>query len=115
MNRSPEREQFLADIITCAVEGGGVWARFSGYRWDGIPSAECRATLHDMEDGESYPLTIDAVARGIGLIVRGDVGVNRTLRGAILYADRENDAGEIDADAADVIVQAGLLGDVVYG
>ena len=58
MNRSPEREQFLADIITGAVEGGtGYWAQVSGYVWD-CPPAECRATLHDMEDGESYHLRL---------------------------------------------------------
>jgi hypothetical protein len=30
-------------------------------------------------------------------------------------ADRHNDAGDIDAEIADLIVQAAVLGDIVYG
>lgn len=140
--RTEEREQFLGDIITAAVEGGtGYWAQVSQYQWLdrfsvtlGVAETaeisvsvgqrqgeQTRATLHEMNDDETgykaegLNLTLDAVATGIGRIVRGDVAINANLRKLIGQASRENDAGNIDADAADVIVQAALLGDVVYG
>lgn len=135
--RSAEREQFLADIITGAIEGGtGYWAKVYRYKWVDLPPAEVNALIVTEEDCEAsdewiaaHPgssnkdwlsehgklINCDLIARGIGRIVRREVGVNSTIRGYILYGNAENDAGEIDADAADVIVQAGLFGELVYG
>lgn len=119
--RSAAREQFLADVIVCAVEGGtGYWAQVSAYRHSDGPAATF-AVLHEMsEDGDDYSeqgarLDLDAVARGIGRLQRGEVKVNGELLGSILAANATNDACEIDADGADVIAQAALLGDVIYG
>lgn len=124
--RTAEREQFLADIIITAVEGGtGYWAAVSGYVWcdaeEGERAANTKATLHELDDatgafdGDTHDLTIETVAAGIGKIKRGEVGVRADLLEAIKRGDAENDAGDIDADCADVIVQAGLFGEVVYG
>ena len=69
--RSKERAEFLADIITCAVEGGtGYWAQVSQYQWinsfeDGRVMVVCgerqgdeaRATLHEMNDDETATRT----------------------------------------------------------
>jgi hypothetical protein len=127
-----------------AVEGGtGYWASVAAYRWEELPAAEVYAVLvaEDEEDdlrafaelftdangrkprlselladaGGIYKLDIEAVAKGLGKIKRGEVGVRADLLDAIKTADRENDAGYIDAEGADVIAQAGLLGGVVYG
>jgi hypothetical protein len=135
--RTEERKQFLADIITTAVEGGtGYWAQVSQYQYgdysgifDGKLSVytgkrqgdDTRATLHEMNDDETgykdegLDLDFDAVARGLGKIKRGEIGINDRLRAMIMVADAENDAGNIDADAADVIAQVALLGEIVYG
>ena len=131
--RTAEREQFLADIITTAVEGGtGYWASVSQYRWDGLPARDVFAVLHeegdDFSDELAPPLRLDinAVAKGIGKITRGEVEVgefgseyNRPLgdyaRKLIAEASRENDAGNIDSDMADIIAQVALLGIVRYG
>lgn len=113
--RSREREQFLADVITGAVEGGtGYWAQVSGYHWSDDEPATTRVTLHDMDDGKVYPVTIDTVEQGIERIKDPAFEIG-SLRGVILAADVTLDAGEIDADAADAIVQAGVLGEIVYG
>lgn len=49
--RTIEREQFLADVITTAIEGGtGYWARVYAYRWDGLPPAECFAVIAEDEE-----------------------------------------------------------------
>ena len=121
VKRTAEREQFLADIIITAVEGGtGYWAAVSAYKWT-EGAAATRATLHELNDeqtafdGDEHKLTIDAIATGIGRIERGEVGVNDRIRKAILEASRENDAGMIDADDADVIAQAAVLGELRYG
>lgn len=133
--RSDKRARFLRDIITTAIEGGiGYWSQCSQYQWideheDGrvyVPVGErvgddARAVVHVLNDDESgyvedgLVIDIEVVARGLRLIIDGGAGVHDRIRGNVRTADRENDAGYIDADDADVIVQAGLLGEVVYG
>lgn len=119
MGRSAERREFLADVVTTAVEGGtGYWAQVSEYRWVDEPA---RAVLHELDDDESgyraegLLLDQDAVAKGIGRIARGEVELGATLKELILRASRENDAADIDAEAADVIAQVALLGEIRYG
>lgn len=134
--RSEKREQFLADIISTAVEGGiGYWSQCSHYQWvdysnsgnlfgpvgEKDPSKGTCATVHVLNADESgyveegLEITVETVARGLGLIKSPEFGVNSRMRGEILVADVENDAGMIDSDDADVIVQAGLFGEVIYG
>lgn len=133
MERTPERIQFLSDIITTAVEGGiGYWSQCSHYQWteDGAVHVvvgrrnlrtDAYAVVHEATDnGDGYrdePLMVDieTVARGIGRLVNKEVGIHATLRGSLLYANSENDAGEIDADLADCIVQAGIFNEIIYG
>ena len=43
------------------------------------------------------------------------MSVHESYRQRIAEASRENDAGNIDAGDADIIAQAALLGEVVYG
>lgn len=125
------RKRFLGDIITGAVEGGtGYWAQVSQYQYeyDGDISVnvgqrvgnEPRAVLHQIDDETGYEargliVTLDVVQLGIDRISDGTAGVNTKLRNDITFADAENDGGDIDAEAADVIVQAGLFGEVRYG
>ena len=153
MKRTKEREQFLGDIITTAVEGGtGYWAQVSQYQWiddfstdeteRGVVACvgkrvgdEPRAVLHELNDEgygyreEGLVLDLDAVARGLrGLIDYYEkawakrVAEGRTQRTGLSdairllkLADRENDAGYIDADYADTIAQMALLGEIRYG
>lgn len=146
--RSTEREQFLADVIIGAVEGGtGYWAAVVAYGWEGLPAADVHAVLvpdddetdakvdalrvklgrkpsptEAVEAGFAYRVDIDTIAKGLGFVkdlpsiqpgMRA--GIGSELRRTILDASRENDAGEIDSNAADVIVQAALFGEIVYG
>lgn len=138
--RTAEREEFLADVITSAIEGGtGYWAAVHAYRWEGLPAAERYAVIgvEDEEDEKIealaaklgrkptlseaiearavYKLTCETIARGIGRIARGEIRINTALAKTIYAANRESDAGEIDAEGADAIVQAALFGELVYG
>lgn len=135
-NRTPEREQFLADVITGAVEGGtGYWAVTLRYKWQGLPAADVHAVLCPQEDwdelqdgpaalrktstlletGTAHVLNVDVIAKALGKIARGEVSMNATLLGTILAANARNDGGDIDSEAADVIAQVATLGSIVYG
>lgn len=127
-----KRDEFLNDIIIGSVEGGSnYWAQCSHYQYvddDGTTKfvvgsrtasdrTDTYAVLHDMEqDATAEPLVVDktTVRKGIEKISAGGV-VNWLLTDAIKYADKNNDAGVLDAEGYDVIVQAGLFGEVVYG
>jgi hypothetical protein len=139
--RRKRREQFLADIITGAVEGGtGYWATVVRYKWQDLPPAEVHAVLVLDEDetdakidalaaklgrkpsaadavtaGFGHMVNVDTIAKGLSTITAPGFAVGRHTLAAILLGDRTNDAGEIDSDAADVIVQAALFGEIVYG
>ena len=63
--------------------------------------------IHDAEEGEIYQLDLEKLLNGITYGVQnGFVEINNG--GTI-------DTGDIDAIAADVIIQAALFGDVIYG
>jgi hypothetical protein len=131
--RTAEREEFLADVITAAVEGGtGYWAQVSQYQYvmDGDIKVYCgekvegggtRATLHEMNDDETgyksdeLVVTTDTIAAGIAKLADRQVQLNVRILDHILEANRENDATNIDADDADIIVQVALLGEIIYG
>lgn len=90
--RTAEREQFYADLITTAIEGGiGYWSQTSQYQWtdDGqvrrcvgalVPdTTDTRATIHvinDEEDGyeaEGVEITTDTIAKAFGILRRAEV------------------------------------------
>jgi hypothetical protein len=121
--RSKERTQFLADIITTAVEGGtGYWAYTSGYKWSEEKPEIAEATLTEMEAAsadekvKSGKLTVDSIAAALGRIRRGEIKMGHQYLDWILGDDRENgDRCMIDAECADIIAQVVVLGDIVYG
>jgi hypothetical protein len=133
--RTPEREQFLADVLTTAVEGGiNSWSVTSEYKNEySVPVADTFATVHEVdpdegieEDEDGYAVRglrvdIDVIAKGIGVIKGFDYQPNYFGDGGeywrqFLLADRTNGSdGDYDAIVADWIVQAGLFGSIVYG
>lgn len=138
MNRSAERAEFLADILTTAVEGGiNDWAAVSKYKWQDLDHADYFAIVHEVDPDEGIEendngyairglrLDIDVIAKGIGVIKswkkEKDFEPNYFGDGGaywreFLLADRTNgEDGDYDAIVADWIVQAGLFGEIVYG
>jgi len=133
MARSEERTRFLRDVITTALEGGvGYWSVCEHYQWvaeDGTvyvpvrgemrrePEAETYAEIRDTGEPSSDLKRVDVELIEAGLAKIGESGfrLNDQQRSGILLADRESDAGMIDSDDADAIVQAGLFGEIVYG
>lgn len=107
-----ERIEFLADIVTTAVEGGiNDWAAIDGYY-----SANARIHLLDDESQTHVAhIDINTVDLGIYRIVDHRLKIRDEIRKTITVANVTLDASEIDAEAADCIIQAGLFGALVYG
>jgi len=118
---SAARDQLHYDIYTTAMEGGiNYWANTHSYH----------LSNNDVEDTFGFFAEIDD-AEGDGAVHRIDVGVIRkgyrlaatTQRDKIRWSseppplvyDGEDNDWDYDAGDADVIVQLGLFGEVVYG
>ncbi len=123
--KSAERTEFLGDVIICIAEDFGYnsWRQISDYHWDDEHPEENRVTVHELADLEDEPdtsvhtVTIDTVATGIRRILAegNPIGLNKTIIGAVAVASVENDAGEIDSEVADCILQAAIFNEYVYG
>lgn len=114
------REEFLDDIIITAIEGGiGYWSVCHKYEWDGKPEVTAVIQEFDESDGEvtgpKITLNRDLIIKGINKVLAGESGVADRMVKLIAGANATNDGGDIDADGADVIVQAAIFGELVYG
>jgi hypothetical protein len=123
MDIQAKRNQFFADIITTAIEGGiGYWSVTLQYQYNGKPcvgelveGVDTCATISPEDSNIIYGIDIDLIDKGIDAILGERVSISVATQEAIERAWAELDAGEIDADAADAIVQVGLFGKLVYG
>ena len=125
--RSPERTQFLVDVLTTAIEGGiGYWAEVThfedqtGTEPEGeylgpFQHADCyAATVRDYETGDEHSVTLDTIARGANRLAA--TSIDNDLVNDFRDANRTNgDRGDIDATNADMALQMGIFGDVIYG
>lgn len=112
-------QEFIDDVMCSALEGGiGYWARIKKVDKTNVT--------------EPFDCLSDCVSRG-AVIHFGDVeeeeddskwqfGINEFVKGFTKYINKEGhglepstDSCNIDAIHADVIVQLGLFGEVVFG
>ena len=113
-------EDFLADVLTTAMETpvGSHWITWTVQQRD----SEHRPILAELEyenatdghDTMQTTITLDRIAEGIKACIEKKL-VNADLTGYITAGVQENDASHIDADAADVILQATVYGNVIFG
>ena len=127
MGNLTEREQFLSDVLTTAVEGGiNYWAAVSKYHFTDVNGNDVPATVtvHEMDDElggykePGVPITTKEIGRAISRIMdtKDEIKyLGNHQRGEIFTASMDNDAGDIDADLADTVMQIAVLGEVVYG
>ncbi len=116
-----ERRQWLQDVFVTALEGGiGYWSECEEYHWDvdlDDPTDGFFAVVYDIEDENArYVITEGTIDLGLERLREGKVGLGAYLLGPLMVADLTNgQEGDIDADGADAVVQAGLFGELVYG
>lgn len=116
-------ETFHDEFVT-AIEGGiNYWSGVHEYDWD---RPDWFAVIEDIE-GTEHRVTEDTIRLGFqflaGFRLLADEGqdVRATLRAAarsLMYSggtDTEAWEGVQDADTADVVVQYGLFGKLIYG
>lgn len=137
-------EAFLARVLETAVEGAcSYWADVSAesseesVRNEGKRDFDLSDYIEDEVDADrdeegaiAYTeasflvskdpaqggtLDLQGVADAIERIVSGEVEVPPAIREIILAAVEDGDASDIDAEAADCIVQVGLFDEIVYG
>ena len=119
------RDQLFFDLFTTALEGGiGYWSECSAYHWelDGVEGTYdvqgFRADVYDAEEDDAEKLVIDrsVIARGYRLATsrewRNKLAWSSDKPPIVITADTDWD---YDAGDADLVVQLGLFGEVVYG
>ena len=113
--------QTLADIIITAIEGGiNYWSQTVTYRWTEGPIHTYADIIEvgdgdeDEEDRKHHKIDLEVIKRGIERVLSAHAASSDIME-SIHLAVAEDDAGHIDGDAADVIVQFGLLGEIIYG
>jgi hypothetical protein len=118
------RNQLFFDLFSTALEGGiGYWSQASVYHWTNDQGATYdlrgfRAVVREYD--ETTDLTIDrsVIARGYALATDSHSKWRNTLAWSsgkppvVITADTDWD---FDAGDADMVVQLGLFGEVVYG
>lgn len=119
-------DSVLASVLTTALDpgyGGSLyWAearRYRDHKFDGDSIGFwIKAEVRDVEAGSKAWRTVnlDTVAKGIERVLGGGIKLApEYLAQVSALLGPDADGGEVDALGADVILQAGLLGDVVYG
>ncbi|MES2155987.1 MAG: hypothetical protein V4510_12710 [bacterium] len=116
---SRERDVFLQDLFTTALEGGiGYWSQAETYHWsDEDPTSFYADIIDNEDDNESYHIDRAVIVRGLALCLEGcKYGPEGRPRADLMLAAATNgEDGDYDSDVADCVVQAGLFGEVVYG
>lgn len=114
-------EEFMSDVLTTAIEGG------SNY-WLKEPEAVQKAlvkrqrsgpvsisfTWMDAEEPQEKTVDLAALAGAVQRVVSEGL-MRDDLRDSVLHAVASGDAGSIDADGADALLQIAAFGEIVYG
>lgn len=130
---------FLSHILALAVEGGcAYWADASADTSgkaagpDGAGDFDLSDYVEEESDGadellytsasflasgesaQGGTLDLQGVADAVERIASGEVEVPPAIREIVLQAVEEDDPSDIDAEAADCIVQVGLFDEIVF-
>ena len=120
MKRSPERLEFLRDVlgafISSSSENPVCDVRRIEYVRDGNYYTSVDVKYDDEPDSDAWhKVDVETIARAFGLIARNEVpDVSDKWRASVLESRRQNDAGEIDGPRASNIIEIGVFGRLVY-
>ena|SRR5690606_32243946 len=103
----------LAFILHAMMQGSGYWAHFTKIEHTNIEGTDVpkRIELTDVNEDTPHIVTLNDVAAAIDKVRRGEVKVAPDIRDWILSGE----AGMIDADAGDVLMQTACFGEIQYG
>lgn len=119
--------QFVLDVLTTAVESGysavRYWGAFLDVQRDGDLNVTQFTVAEDeeaKEDGTGYHdwyvVTPETIVQAIQMVLDDPVMSASVVGNYVVRAVRDDDAGDIDAEAADLLVQlAAFDGTVIYG
>lgn len=119
-------EEIAAATLTVAAECGiDYWANFKTTRLATGPHEGWVAAITNFTDAETgEPFEVKMLRQQVNdnslygafrKVIEGKVQVAPDIRNYIVRAVCEGDAGMIDAEAADVLVQVALFGEIVFG
>jgi len=112
-------EETLRDIGSAAVEGGiGYWSEIEGYDYE----SSNMGVLYELDEcgnvtarNRKFNLTTAEILQGCIRVLDPNFKVCESIREYVKLALIEDDAGNVDAEVADVIVQAAWFNEIVYG
>lgn len=135
-------DAFLSHVLETAVEGGcSYWADASAEPADehagegkirdfdlsdyieddddkddaDAPFYRAASFIVTKDETQGGTLDLEGIADAIGRIASGEVDIPPAMREIIVTAVQDEDASDIDTEAADCIVQVGLFDEIVYG
>lgn len=118
----PVSSEFLNDVLITAIEGGvNYWAEIEDY--ETLTCGDCNLTIataklreHEAEDDAGwYTINDDTIVTGYRRMTHPEAIVNSQLRDEVTAAVKEDDAGQLDIEHADVLVQFAVFSQIVYG
>lgn len=112
------KDKLCLDLLTTAVEGGSAyWLACRSYTRDTDLNVTKIVGCFDREDASTQfdDVDIDTMRSGIERILSGKVAVREDVRGTVLAAVLDDDNSNWDSETADLVLQAGLHNEIVYG
>ncbi len=111
-------DEAVKDILVIAAEGGiNYWCIGMLHRYP-RESRQFKVREQEPSEGDAckeFDITADTVKRGITAILTKPYKTDVRMVLEVLHMLVEDDAGVIDADGADAIIQMGCFGELVYG
>jgi hypothetical protein len=112
----------LIEIINTAYEEGVIDYWECEYSHAKHAKIEINGTTHNYTykfeievDDKKFTIDVDVIKRGIERILNGDVHVATRIQNDLRDAIAGSELPAVDTDAVDVIIQAGLFNDIVFG
>jgi hypothetical protein len=112
------KDKLCLDLLTTAFEGGSAyWLACKTRERDAEGNVTKIIGCRDAEDKTTKWPDADLATMRLGIqkILNGDVAVAKNIRADVLAAVLDDDNTSWDAETADCVLQAGLLGSIVYG
>lgn len=124
-----EFDSWVFSIFVSAMEGGnygsGYWCEILKYHWNKKDNKDFHSVIRVDEEYEDnkdkriakrrkYTINRNTIIRGLKRVASGKVKVNEDYVSACVSLLATGDE-DFDGDAADVVVQAGLFNEVIFG